>query len=117
MRDGLLAIDDLILEGPNCQGPYDEFMKLLATAVDDEPIDSRLKEDSEVTSSSQSHENRSRSLHMTSTSAAPTATAAQELPTTLDSQSGILAATSLMKSTLDDPEQPLQVAVADNKQE
>ena len=54
---------------------------------------------------------------MTSTSAAPAATAAQELPTTLDSQSGILTATSLMKSTLDDPERPPQVAVADDKQE
>jgi hypothetical protein len=43
VRDGLLAIDDLILEGPDCQDggrdPYNESMKLLATAVGDEPID------------------------------------------------------------------------------
>ena len=54
VRDGLLAIDDLILEGPDCQDPYsgrdpyDESMKLLATAVGDEPIDGGLKEDSDV---------------------------------------------------------------------
>jgi hypothetical protein len=48
-------------------------MKLLATVVDDEPIDGRLKEDSDVTSSLQSHENRSRSLYIISTSAAPAA--------------------------------------------
>jgi hypothetical protein len=35
----------------------------------------------------------------------------------LDGQSGILAAASLIKSTLDDPERLPQVAVADNKQE
>jgi hypothetical protein len=52
-----------------------------------------------------------------STSAALTATATQELPTTLDSQSGILAVTLLIKSNLDNSEQLLQVAVADNKQE
>jgi hypothetical protein len=40
-----------------------------------------------------------------------------ELLAALDGQSGILATTSLMKSTLNDPEQPLQMAVADNKQE
>jgi hypothetical protein len=117
IRDSLLAIDNLILEGPNCQDPYDKSIKLLATAVDNKPIDSRLKEDSNITSLLQSYENRSRSLYIISTSAAPAATAAQELPTTLDSQSGILAATLLMKSTLNNPEQPLQVAVADNKQE
>ena len=54
---------------------------------------------------------------MTPTLAAPAATTAQELLAALDSQSGVLASTSLMKSTLNDPEQPLQVAVADNKQE
>ena len=107
MWDDLLAIDDLISEGPDSQDPYDESMKLLATAVDDKPIDGRLKEDSDVTSSLQSHKNRSRSLHMTSTSAAPAtpaAPAAKDLSTTLDSQFGIPAATLLMKSILDDPE-------------
>jgi hypothetical protein len=38
-------------------------------------------------------------------------------PGSLNGQSSILAATSLMKSTLNDLKQPLQVAVADNKQE
>jgi hypothetical protein len=123
VRDDLLAIDNLILEGPDCQDhcggqdPYDESMKLLATADDDEPIDGRLKEDSDVISSSQNHENRSQSLHMTPTPAALAAAAAEELLAALDGQSDILAATSLMKSTLDDPERPPQVAVADNKQE
>jgi hypothetical protein len=71
VRDGLLAIDDLILEGPDCQDPYggqdpyDESMKLLAIAVDDEPIDGGLEDDSDVISSLQSHENRSQSLHIT----------------------------------------------------
>jgi len=93
-------------------------MKLLATtAVDDEPIGGGLKEDSDVMSSSQSHENRSQSLRMTPTPAAPAGTAAQELLAALDGQSSILAATSLMKSTLDDPERPPQVAVANDKQE
>ena len=54
---------------------------------------------------------------MTLTLAALAATAAQELLAALDSQPDILVVTSLMESTLDDPEQPLQVAVADNKQE
>jgi hypothetical protein len=65
----------------------------------------------------QSHENRSQSLHRTPTPASPAATATQELLAALDGQSGILAATSMMKSTLDDPEGFLQLAVADNKQE
>jgi hypothetical protein len=92
-------------------------MKLLATAVVDEPVDGGLKEDSDVISSSQNHENRSQSLHMTPTLAAPAATAAQELLAALDGQPDIPAATSLMESTLDDPERPPQVAVADDKQE
>ena len=50
-------------------------MKLLATAVVDEPVDGGLKEDSDVISSSQNHENRSQSLHMTPTLAAPAAIA------------------------------------------
>jgi hypothetical protein len=56
VRDSLLAIDNLILEGPDCQDPYssrdpyNESIKLLATAVGDEPIDSRLKEDSDIIS-------------------------------------------------------------------
>jgi hypothetical protein len=123
VRDDLLAIDDLILEGPDYQDhysgqdPYNESMKLLATAVVDEPVDGGLKEDSDVISSSQNHENRSQSLHMTPTLAAPAATAAQELLAALDGQPDILAATSLMESTLDDPERHPQVAVADDKQE
>jgi hypothetical protein len=43
--------------------------------------------------------------------------AAQDLLAALDGQPDILAATSLIESTLDDPERPLQVAVADDKQE
>jgi hypothetical protein len=35
----------------------------------------------------------------------------------LNSQSGILVTTALIESTLDDFKQPLQVAVANNKQE
>jgi hypothetical protein len=51
-------------------------MKLLATAGDGEPIDSGLKEDTDVISAPQSHENdRSHSPHMTPT---PAATAPQE---------------------------------------
>jgi hypothetical protein len=111
VRDDLLAIDDLTSEGPDSQDPYNKSMKLLATAVDDESIDGRLEEDSKVINSSQSHENTSQSLHMTPTPAA------QELPAALDGQPGILAAPSLMKSNLDDPEQPLQVVAADDKQE
>ena len=72
MRDDLLAADDPILEGADCQDPYggrdpyDESMKLLATAGDDEPIDSGLKEDSDAISALQSQENdRSHSPHMT----------------------------------------------------
>jgi hypothetical protein len=82
VRDDLLAVDDPILEGPNCQDPYgsqdpyDESMKLLATAGDDEPIDSRLKGDSDVISARQSHENdRSQSPHMTPAPTAPAALA------------------------------------------
>jgi hypothetical protein len=57
VRDDLLAIDDLILEGPNyqdyysSQDPYNKSIKLLATVVVDKPIDSRLKEDSDIISS------------------------------------------------------------------
>jgi hypothetical protein len=86
-------------------------MKLLATALDDDSIDGGLGEDSKVINSSPSHENTSQSLHMTPTPAA------QELPAALDGQPGILAAPSLMKSNLDDPEQPPQVVAADDKQE
>jgi hypothetical protein len=59
VRDDLLATDDLISEGPDSQDPYDESVKLLATAVDDESIDGGLEEDSKVINSSQSHENTS----------------------------------------------------------
>jgi hypothetical protein len=123
VRDSLLAIDDFLLEGPDCQDPYssrdpyNKSIKLLATAAGNKPIDSRLKEDSNIISLSQSYKNRFQSLYIIPTPAAPAATTAQELIAALDSQSGILAPTSLMKSTLDNPEQPLQVAVADNKQE
>ena len=63
VRDDPLAVDNPILEGADCQDPYggrdpyDESMKLLATVGDDEPIDSGLKEDSDVISALQSHEN------------------------------------------------------------
>jgi hypothetical protein len=63
VKDGLLAVDDPILEGADCQDPYggqdpyDESIKLLATASNDDPIDNRLKEDSDVISALQSHEN------------------------------------------------------------
>jgi hypothetical protein len=56
MRDDLLAADNPILEGSNCQDPYggqdpyNESIKLLATASDDEPIDGGLKEDSDAIS-------------------------------------------------------------------
>jgi hypothetical protein len=56
VRDDLPAVDDPILEGPDCQDPYggqdpyDESMKLLATAGDGEPIEGGLKEDSDVIS-------------------------------------------------------------------
>ena len=72
MRGDLLAVDDPILEGSDCQDPYggqdhyDEPMKLLATAGDGEPIDGGLKEDSDVINAPQSHENDwSQSPHMT----------------------------------------------------
>jgi hypothetical protein len=54
VRDDLLAADNPILEGSNYQDPYsgqdpyDESIKLLATAGDDEPIDGGLKEDSDA---------------------------------------------------------------------
>ena len=60
VRDDLLAADNPILEGSDCQDPYggqdpyDESIKLLATAGDDEPINGRLKEDSNAISALQS---------------------------------------------------------------
>jgi hypothetical protein len=123
IRDSLLAIDNLILEGPDCQDPYssrdpyNKSIKLLATAVSNKLIDSRLKKDSDIISLLQSYKNRSQSCYIIPTPAAPAATAVQELLAAFDSQSGILPGTLLIKSILDDPEQPLQVAVADNKQE
>jgi hypothetical protein len=73
----------LFLEGPNyqdlysSQDPYDESIKLLATAGDDEPIDGGLKEDSNVIGALQSYENdRSQSPYITPTLAAPAAPAA-----------------------------------------
>jgi hypothetical protein len=56
VRDDLLAVDDPILEGADCQDPYggqdpyDESMKLLATAGEDEPTNGGLKEDSDIIS-------------------------------------------------------------------
>jgi hypothetical protein len=105
VRDDLLAVDDPILEGTNCQDPYssqdpyDKSMKLLATAGDDEPIDSGLKEDSDIISAPQSHENdRSHSPYITPTPAAP---APQELVVAINGKSATLAAAALMKSALD----------------
>jgi hypothetical protein len=105
-------------------------MKLLDTAGDDEPIDGGLKEDSDVINALQSHENdRSQSPHMTpaptapaapaapAAPTAPTATAPKESVAAIDSQAATLAPTALVKSALDEPGRPLQVAVADSKQE
>ena len=137
VRGDLLAADNPILEGADCQDPYggrdpyDESMKLLATAGEDEPIDGGLNEDSDAISAPQSQENdRSHSPHMTPaptapavpaasvTPAAPAATAPQESVTAIGSQSATLAATALMKSALGDPGIPQQVAeVANDKQE
>jgi hypothetical protein len=63
VRDDLLAVENPILEGADCQdryygqGPYDESMKLLATSSEDEPTNGGLKEDSDVISAPQSYEN------------------------------------------------------------
>lgn len=110
MRDDLLAVDDPILEGADCQDPYggqdpyDESMNLLATAGDDEPIDTRLKEDSDVISAPQSHRNdRSHSPYMTPAPAAPAAPAPQESIAAIDGQSATLAMATLMKSALNGP--------------
>jgi hypothetical protein len=113
MRDNLLAANNPILEGSNCQDPYggqdpyDEPIKLLATAGSDEPIDGGLKEDSDTISALQSQENdRSHSPHMTpalTALAVQAAIAPQESVTAIDSQSVTLATIALMKSTLDDP--------------
>lgn len=92
-------------------------MGLLATAVGDESTDGGLIDDSDAISSSQSHKNRSQFLRMTPTPAAPAATVAQESLAALDGPSGIPAATSLMKSNMDDRERLAQVAAADIKQE
>jgi hypothetical protein len=79
VRGDLLATDNLILEGANCQdpygsqNPYSESIKLLVTAGEDKPIDGELKEDSDAISALQSQGNdRSHSPHMTP---APTALA------------------------------------------
>jgi hypothetical protein len=87
VRDDLLAADNPMLEGSDCQDPYggqdpyDESIKLLATAGDDEPIDGGLKEDSDAISALQSQENdRSHSPHMTPAPTAPTVSAAPTAP-------------------------------------
>jgi hypothetical protein len=128
VRDDLLAADNPILEGSDCQDPYggqdpyNESMKLLATTGDDEPIDGGLKEDSDAISALQSQENdRSHSPHMTpapTAPAVPAATAPQESVAAINSQSATLAATALMKSALEDPGILRQVVeVANDKQE
>jgi hypothetical protein len=119
VRDDLLAVDDPILEGfysqdpYGGQDPYNESMKLLATAGEDESIDSGLKEDSHVISAPQSHENDgSHSPHITT---APAATAPQESVAAIDGQS---ARSASMICGSNDPSRPQQVAeVADGKQE
>ena len=78
MRDDLLATNNLILEGSDCQDPYsgqdpyNKSIKLLATVDDDKPIDGGLKEDSNAISVLQSQENdRSYSPYMTPALTAP----------------------------------------------
>jgi hypothetical protein len=125
VRDDLPAVDDPILERADCQDPfggqdpYDESLKLLATAGDDEPIDSRLKEDSNIISAPQSHEDdRCHSPYMTTAPTVQAATAPKESVTAINGQSATLSATALMKSALDDPGIPQQVVeVANDKQE
>jgi hypothetical protein len=62
VRDNLLAVDDPILEGSDCQDPYggqdpyDESMKLLATTGGDKPMDDKLKEGDDI-NALQGHEN------------------------------------------------------------
>jgi hypothetical protein len=69
----------------------------------------------------QSHENdRSHFPYMAPALVAPVAlavTAPQKLVAALDSQSATLSLTALIKSALDDPGRPPQLAVADSKQE
>jgi hypothetical protein len=121
VKDGLLAVDDPILEGADCQDPYggqdpyDESIKLLATASNDDPIDNRLKEDSDVISALQSHENDG--CHSPYITPAPAAPAPQESVAAIDGQSATLTAAALMKSALDGPGSPQVAEVADNKQE
>jgi hypothetical protein len=100
-------------------------MKLLATTDED---NGWLKEDSHAISAPQSCTNNSsqspymtpahsHSPYMISAPAALAATAPQELVAAIDSQSTALAATALVKSALSKPRRPLQVAMADSKQE
>jgi hypothetical protein len=119
MRYDLPAVDDPILEGPDCQDlyggqdPYDESMKLLPTAGDGEPIDGGLKEDSDVISAPQSC--ATESSHSPHITPAPAATAA------INGQSATLARSASMICESNDPGRPQQVAevaeVADGKQE
>ena len=82
IKNNLLAIDNLILEGPDyqdyysSQDPYNKSIKLLATAVVDELLDSRLKKDSNIISLLQNYKNKFQSLYIIPTLAAPAATAA-----------------------------------------
>jgi hypothetical protein len=110
--------------------PYNESIKLLATAGDNESIDGGLEEDSDAISALQSQGNDgSHSPHMTPAPTAlavpaalaapvPAAIASQESVAAINSQSATLAVTALMKSTLDDPGIPQQVVeVANDEQE
>ncbi len=116
MRDNLLAVDNSILKSSNCQeyyssqDPYNISIKLLATASNDELIDSKLKENSNAISILQSQENnRSHSSHIILTLTAPVVLVAivlQELVTAIDSQSATLTVTALIKSTLNNPKIP-----------
>jgi len=124
-QDELPAADDPYREGiEDCGDPFDEAIKLL-TATGDSELDRNdstgdgLKEDSNAISAPQSHENdRPHSPHMTPALEAGAVTAPQESVAAIDSQSATLAATKLMKSALDDPRIPQQVAeVANDKQE
>jgi hypothetical protein len=91
----------------NGQDPYDGAIKLLATVCDGEleyndSMDGGPKEDTNIMSAPQP---------------ATAAMVSQESVAAIDGQSATLAPAALMKSALDDPAIPPQVAAADTKQE
>ena len=92
----------------NGQDPYNKAIKLLAAVCDGElehndSMDGGPKEDTNIMSAPQP---------------ATAAMVFQESVAVIDGQSAILAATALMKSALDDPAIPPQLAeVANDKQE